>query len=191
MQVFNSKTYTEKLREHYETFFGAPGNRLAPKHGPIEKLFYDFYVLEFPVNKRHKMICYCTVGMSADRIDNNLIELIIYSPRIDDSILELLTVIASYHRNKLPLNIHHTVNIGQPWIDNSKCDHGFISLPYIEGDTFELFNLDDQTTHCYWFIPITEKERDFQLEKGCEALEQLFEDSQFDYLNPNRLSLID
>ena len=119
------------------------------------------------------MICYCTVGMSADRIVDNLIELIVYSPRIDDSILELLTVIASYHRNKLPLNIHHTVNIGQPWIDNSKCDHGFISLPYIEGDTFELFNLDGQIIHCYWFIPITEKERDFQLEKGCEALEQL------------------
>ena len=107
-------------------------------------------------------------------------------PRPDNSIVELLTFCASYHRNKLPLNIHHTVNIGQPWLDHSKCDHGFISLPYLDGDQLEIFAFGGQTIHCYWFIPITEKERDYKIDKGCEALEQLFEEKQIDYLNPNR-----
>ena len=190
MQVFNSKKYTDRLRQHYENYYGATGKLLILDHGPSEKLHSDFSILEIPPNDRHSMFCYCTVGMSADRIDDNLIELVLYSPRPDNSIVELLTFCASYHRNKLPLNIHHTVNIGQPWLENSKCDHGFISMPYLDGEELKLFNFDEHTIHCYWFIPITEKERDYKIDKGCEALEQLFEEKQLDYLNPERRSLV-
>ena len=136
------------------------------------------------------MFCYCTVGMSADRVDENLIELFIYSPKSDDSLVELLTVCASYHRNGLPLNLHHTVNIGRPWLGNSKCDHCFISKPYLDGQELELFFYDEQEICCYWVIPITEKERDFKIENGCEELEQLFEDKQLNYLDPDRGCLV-
>jgi hypothetical protein len=51
----------------------------------------------------------------------------------------------------------------------------FISLPYLDGEQLELFNFDRHTIHCYWFIPITEKERNYKIENGCEALERLFE----------------
>jgi hypothetical protein len=166
------------------------GKRLTFDKGPKEKLLSDFHVLEFPPNQKHSMFCYCTVGMSADRLDGNLIELVVYAPKPDNSLVELLTVCASYHRNVLPLNIHHTVNIGQPWLDESKCDHAFISLPYLDGQELEIFNFEDSEIHCYWLIPITEKERDFKIENGCEALEQLFEEKQIDYLNPDRDSLI-
>ena len=190
MQVFNSKNYTETLKHHYETYFGKTGKQLKLDYGPTEKLHSDFYILEVTPNDRHSMFCYCTVGMSADRIDDNLVELVLYSPRPDNTIVELLTFCASYHRNKLPLNIHHTVNVGQPWLDKSKCDHGFISLPYLDGEELELFSFGGQTIHCYWFIPITEKERDYKANNGCEALEQLFEEKKIDYLNPNRDSLV-
>jgi Suppressor of fused protein (SUFU) len=189
MVVFNSKKYIDTLLQHFERYFGKSGKKIRLEYGPKEKLNPDFYVLEILPNDRHNMFCYCTVGMSADRLDENLIELVLYSPRQDNSIVELLTFCASYHRNKLPLNIHHTVNIGQPWLDNSKCDHGFISLPYLDGELLELFNFGGQNIHCYWFIPITEKERDFKVENGCEALEQLFEEKTFNYLNPSRESL--
>jgi len=69
--------------------------------------------------------------MSLDRQDDNLIEVFVFSPRQDFDQVELITVCASYHRNGLPLNIHHTINIGRPWLDNSKCDHCFISLPHL------------------------------------------------------------
>ena len=92
--------------------------------------------------------------------------------------------------NGLPLNIHHTVNIGQPWLGDSICDHGFISLPYLDGPDLEIFQFNGHEIHCYWFIPITEKERDYKTEQGCEALEQLFESKQINYLSPNRKCLI-
>jgi hypothetical protein len=33
-------------------------------------------------------------------------------------------------------------------------------------------------------------ERDYKIEYGCEALEELFEEKQLDYLNPLRNSLV-
>jgi hypothetical protein len=190
MQLSDTLLYTQELREHYETYFGKSGQRHTYDEGPREKLNPDFFVLEIPPNERQNMFCYCTVGMSVDRSDENLIELILYSPKKDKSLIMLMTVCASYHRNVLPLNIHHTVNIGQSWLEDSKCDHGFISLPYLDGQALEIFKFRDKEIHCYWFIPITEQERDYKIENGCEALEQLFEDKELDYLNPNRQSLI-
>jgi hypothetical protein len=190
MQVLNPKTYIDKLRQHYERYFGMTGKSMTLDKGPKEKLYSDFQVLEFPPNQKHSMFSYCTVGMSADRLDDNLIELVVYASKADNSLLELLTICASYHRNVLPLNIHHTVNIGQPWVDDSICDHAFVSLPYLDGQELEMFNFEGSEIHCYWLIPITEKERDFKIENGSEALELLFEEKQIDFLDPKRDSLV-
>jgi len=184
------KLYAERLYMHYKNYFLEPGKRLVLNVGPKEKLHEEFYVLEIPPNGKHSMYTYCTVGMSCDRTDDNLIELFVFSSAPSHSLVELLTYCASYHRNRLPLNIHHTVNIGQPWIGNSICDHGFISLPYLDGPDLEIFQFNGYDIHCYWFIPITEKERDYKTEHGCEALEQLFESKQINYLNPNRKCLL-
>ena len=189
MQLFEPKNYVNNLSQHYEAYFAVTGKRLRLDKGPSNKLHEDFYILEFPHNIRHQMFCYCTVGMSVDRLDDNLVELVVYSPRSDERLVELLTVCASHHRNTLPLTLNHTVNIGQPGLDSSRCDHGFISLPYLDGQGLEIFNVGIEEVHCYWFIPITEQERDFKIENGPEALEQLFEDKKLDYLNPTRDSL--
>jgi hypothetical protein len=190
MKLF-TKTYSDSLRKHYESYFGKKGARKDWTIGPTEKLHSDFYVLEIAPNKVHNMWTYLTVGMSLDRTDKNLIELFVHSPEQSDSIVELLTLNASFHRNSDFLNLHHTVNIGQPWLNNSICDHGFISLPYLDGEKLELFKYEKKTIHCYWLIPITEKERDFKSDNDCESLERLFEDKQLDYLNPNRKCLIE
>jgi hypothetical protein len=97
---------------------------------------------------------------------------------------------ASFHKNSAPLNLHHTVFVGQLTDSNTTCDHGFISLPYIEGEELEIMKFNDQVIHCYWFIPITEKERDFKTEFGCDALEDLFEEKQLAYLDKTRKSLV-
>ena len=189
MNIFR-KTYNEKLRKHYEKHFKSKGTVREWITGPTEKLHSEFYVLEIAPNSVHSMWTYLTVGMSMDRTDDNFIELFVFSPEKNNSLVELLTVSASFHRNKAPLNVHHTVNIGQPWIKNSTCDHGFISLPYLDGEKLELFEFENKVYRCLWFIPITKKERNYKTENSCEALEQLFEDGQLDYLNPNRKSLV-
>jgi hypothetical protein len=186
----NLKKYTEDLRRHYESFYGVAGNKLRWDKGPTHKLHSDFYILEFGPSKRHQMWTYATVGMSLDRDDDNLIELITYSKNQDNSRVELLTLNASFHRNAEPLNLHHTVVVGQLTDMNTTCDHGFISLPYIEGEELEIAHINGQEVNCYWFIPITEKERDYKTKFGCDALEDLFEEKQFDYLDTQRKSLV-
>jgi hypothetical protein len=184
------KKYTDDLTRHYESFYGVTGNKLTWDKGPTHRLHPDFYVLEFEPSKRHQMWTYATVGMSLDRDDDNLIELITYSKSRDKSRVELLTLNASFHRNSEPLNLHHTVVVGQLTDSDTTCDHGFISLPYIEGKELEIINLNGKEIHCYWFIPITEKERDYKTKFGCDALEDLFEQKQFDYLDKQRRSLV-
>ncbi|MBC9911123.1 suppressor of fused domain protein [Chitinophaga varians] len=186
MQASDPQQYIARLAQHYQHYFGVEGKKAILDKGPREKLHPDFYLLEIPPNKRHNAFIYCTVGMSADRTDDNLIELFVLSPKADQKLVELLTYCASYHRTGRPLNIHHTVNVGQPWLDNSVCDHAFISLPYLDEDDLQLFNFGEHAIHCYWLIPITRAERDYKVENGCEALEQLFEEKELDYLNPAR-----
>ena len=190
MKIFDPVLYTKALQTHYENYFETASIKHTWNNGPVEKLNPTFAVLEFPPNNKHQMWTYCSSGMSVDKLDNNLIELFIFSPISDSSLVELITVCASYHRTSLPLKIHDTVNIGKSWLANSECDHGFISLPYLDGEELEIFKFDEETIHCYWLIPITEKERDYKIENGYESLEQLFEEKQINYLDPNRPCLI-
>jgi len=128
--------------------------------------------------------------MSLDRPDESAIELFVLSPYQAESLAELLLICASFHRNSAILNLDHTVNIGRPWLPGSACDYAFISLPYLYGEQLELLSFLGYTTHCYWLIPITEAERKYKMNHGAEALEQLFEEKQLDYLNPNRKTLV-
>jgi len=187
----NSNRYTDRLRHHYELYFGVTGNKVKWTKGSTHKLHPDFYILEIESSKRRAMWAYATVGMSLDRNDNNLIELITYSPTKDSSRVELLTVNASFHRNSEALNLHHTVFIGQLTNFDTTCDHGFISLPYLDGKELEIFQFYEKEIHCYWYIPITKAERDFKMMKGCNALEDLFEEKQFDHLDMRRKSVVE
>jgi hypothetical protein len=190
MRVFNTKAYVKWLQRHYEDHFDIEGNRMLPGPGTNYLLHRDFYVLEIPPNNRHNMFAYCTVGMSADRLDENLTELFVYSPVANPALVDLMAHCAHYHRNRLPVRTHNTIGIGRPWLENSKCDHGFISIPWLDGRRLELFDFDGYAIRVNWFIPITKDERNYRLKYGCEALEQLFEQKKIDYLNPARKCLV-
>jgi hypothetical protein len=190
MQVFNKDQYCEGLVAHYETYFQAKGKRLERIGDPLSKLAREFFVLMIPPNKVRSFFIFCTIGMSCDRLDENLIELFVYSREPSDSINELLTFCASFHRTGNAIGLNHTVNIGKPWIGDSECDHGFISLPYLDGEALEQFHFGDRVIHNYWYIPITKRERDFKVSNGAEKLEVAFEETQFDYLDPGRQSVV-
>ena len=178
------------MRKHYEGYFTAKGNKLEWKIDPNSKIDDFFYVLEFAPNEKHDMWIYCSVGMSPGIDPEAKTEVFIFSPKKDFTIVELLTMVASYHKNNSPFALHHTFNIGRPWLDKSKCDHCFISLPYLDGEELELFLFDEAITHCYWLIPITKSEVEYKEENGCDALENLFEEKAINYLEPNRIPLV-
>jgi hypothetical protein len=127
--------------------------------------------------------------MSLDMADT-LIELHIFSAKQDITLVELLTVTASFHRNDTPLALHHSVFIGRSWQDHSLYDYAFISLPYLDGDGLEVFPVDNTYLHNLWLLPITEQERHFKMAHGWDALEEKFEECALNYLNPNRQSCI-
>ena len=179
----------ELLQQHLEEHWGANPAKLKWPHDPQGKMLDSFSVLEFPPNEHHSYWIYSTIGMSLDS-EENLIELHLFSTKQDFTLVKLLTVTASYHRNGAELGLHHTVNFGRPWQDDSQCNYGFISLPYLDGEALEIFEFGDEHLHNLWLIPITESERNYKIEQGWESLEEKFERGGLDYSNPNRDSCI-
>jgi hypothetical protein len=124
--------------------------------------------------------------------DAERLELHLFSPTQADSHVELLTVVAHYHRTGSSLGLGHTVNFGRPWLPHSKCKYGLISLPYLDGPDLENYTCKSvgEEIRFLWLIPITKRERDYKTQNGLEALEARFEEAQFDYLDPSRRSVV-
>jgi hypothetical protein len=180
--------YIKELRRHYERVWGASSGVAHWTQGPVGELPKAFGVAVFPPRAERSYWVYATLGMSIGYRES--IELHLFSPRQADELVELLTVVAHYHRTGNRLGLHHTVNFGRPWLTNSTCSYGLISLPYLNGPELEWLASSDLRIRSLWLLPITEAERDFKKRKGTEALERLFEEHQVDYLNPERRSLV-
>jgi hypothetical protein len=112
-----------------------------------------------------------------------------FSPFASDLIVELLVATAHYHRTGHTLNLWHTVNFGRPWLEGSACEYGLISLPYLDGPRLEDFRSGTSSVKFYWLIPVTRKEVRLKAEYGVKALEERFELSSFDYVDPMRPSV--
>lgn len=102
---------------------------------------------------------------------------------------QLLRMTAWYHADPDPshqLGWGHTLPIGEPWIEHSRCDVLLVCRPYPLDPRFEVLDLDGTHVHFYWLLPITESEREYRATAGLEALEQRFEDAQLRYWDPHR-----
>jgi hypothetical protein len=128
----------------------------------------------------------------AGQHDDAPIELHLFSPLSSDKHVELLTAIAHYHRTSARLGLGHTVNLGRSWLPGSSCNFGLISLPYLDGPTLEIMNHPDfkKPVRLLWLIPITKEELIFKKTHGLEALEERFEKTGFNYLDPHRSSVV-
>ena len=189
MRLFSKKTYQEEIIDHYKKSWQNDYKTYLWDKGPFEKLPHDFRVLEFEPTKNRNMWTYATCAMS-QREDYARIELHIFSSKRDEGLIELLTIIAHYHRNTSKLNVGHSVNFGRPWQDKSNCQYGLISLPYLDGPSLEDFQSSAGILKFYWLIPVTEEEVNFKAKYGIESLEQIFDERGLDYINSNRSSLV-
>jgi hypothetical protein len=174
------------IKTHYSGFWNATGKRSPFDRGPIHQLPPDFSVLEFPPRNDRKMWTYATCCMSQAG-DDHPIELHVFSSSKTDEVTELLYASAHFHRTGERLGLNHTVNFGKPWSAQSSCDHGLISLPYLDGPSLE--NGPDNIKF-YWLIPVTEAEVAYALAHGVNALEEQFERGPFNYLDSARTSVV-
>jgi Suppressor of fused protein (SUFU) len=173
---------------HYEKNWGSTAGTLCLNAGPINELPAGFKILEYPPTNRRKMWTYAICGLSLQG-DAISLELHLFSPIQTNEHVELLTAIAHYHLTGDYLDVRHTVNFGRPWLQGSESDHGLITLPYLDGPKLEWLKTGNHKIHFLWLIPITPEEVQFQKLHGAEALEQRFEDCNFDYLDPLRKSI--
>jgi hypothetical protein len=181
-------TYCRELEEHYARHWSVPLERIRLTVGSMGDLPPDFAVLF--MQRTSDMMAYATVGMSQLQDDDRLELHILSRPakRARLEVVEILTAVAHYHRTGQALGIGHTVNFGRPWLPGSVCTYGLISLPYLDGPDLEWLRLRD--VRFLWLIPVTEAEVQFKKQHGLDALEQRFEAAGFDYLDPDRRSVV-
>lgn len=180
--------YAELIERHYSEIWSSPIDSIRLQQGPIAQLPEDFSVLV--IRRTPEVVAYATKCMSQLSDENRLeLHLLASAKRAPDfGAAEILTAAAHYHRTGAPLGLGHTVNFGRPWFPESSCDHGLVSLPYLDGPGLEL--IEDPAVRFLWLVPITSSELRFKKDRGLEALEQRFEEAQFDYLDPFRPSVV-
>ena len=180
---------SNSIRAHYEGCWTEKSESTQWQLGPMQQLVPEFTTLRFPPTRNRKMWTYATCGMSS-QADAPPIELHLFSPFQTESHVELLTAIAYYHMTGAYLDLGHTVNFGRAWLPESKCMHGLISLPYLDGPKLEWLSENGQKVRFLWLLPITDEELKFKLAHGLDALEDNFQNRPFDYVNPSRPSVV-
>jgi hypothetical protein len=181
--------WATQIERHYRTTWQVAPEACAFSAGPIHQLPHGFSVLKFPPHGARTMWTYATRCMSIPS-DERPIELHMSSPCETDEVAELLVVTAHFHRTSTKLDLGHSVFFGKPWIDQSECRYGLVSLPYLDGPNLEMLHSGPRTLNFYWLIPITSSEVEYKTRHGLDALEAEFDRSGFDYVNPQRWSVV-
>ncbi|HEY1385426.1 MAG TPA: suppressor of fused domain protein [Dongiaceae bacterium] len=181
--------WEESVESHYRSVWGVDAEPRQFSAGAIQRLPVDFIILRYPPHAERALWAYATCGMSQPD-DAAPLELHMFSPRASPEIEELLVVTAGFHRTYATLDVGHSVNFGRPWLTESNCRHGLISLPYVDGPTLENLRIGETLVKCYWLIPVTLDEVNYKQLNGLEALEQTFERKSLNYWDPSRESTV-
>jgi hypothetical protein len=188
MGTMTNTTYAQAIEKHYTKQWRTPMDRVRWDKGPVEELPEEFRVLV--IKRSSEMVAYATLCMSQPD-DTGRLELhMLASPdqALKPHFVEMLTIIAHYHRTGSQLALGHSVNFGQPLVPESNCTHGLISLPYLDGPKLEW--MANPKVRFLWLVPITQEELAFKKTHGMEALEERFEEKQFNYLDLFRPSVV-
>lgn len=184
--------YASRLIDHYGKTWGHHAYEARWSKGPTEELPPTFQVLVFEPTRERGLWVYATCGMSSAE-DKSALELHLLSPSEYSGHIELLTVVAHYHRTGHPLGaVGSTVNFGRPWMPGSNLTYGLISRPYRDGPSLEILaeGGGNGSVTCYWLLPITKNERDYKKQFGLEKLEALFDEHGLRYADPMRSSVV-
>lgn len=187
--TISGKDYKDRILKHYTVNWQVNGREIVFTKGPVHELPPEFAIVEFAPHAGREMWTYATCCMSQE--DDTLpTELHMFSPIQNEKIVELLVATAHYHRTGHRIGLGNSVNFGRPWLDNSACEYGFVSLPYLDGPKLENLALSrDKTLKMYWLIPVTKSEVEYKKVHGVDGLEELFETGSLNYIDVTRKSL--
>ena len=121
------------MQSHVEAFFrGHPVEVRRFDRGPINRRVPNFEVACIGPGPKIGLWTYVTLGCwDAMHQGEHGLEFILVGSGDDDRHLETLAMNAYYHAGpeSQHLDLGHTVPIGQPWVDDSACDHLLVCLP--------------------------------------------------------------
>ena len=187
-------TVHDGILNHYREFWGS--ERVDEVHwtpGPMASRLPDFHIAKVRPEEPGGMWTFATIGAWRGTEDEDHgLEFVAVARSESASVMTHLGMTAYYQAGPLEnrLGVGHTVPIGEGWIDGSPLDVLLVSLPYLWGPKLEHCQLPGRHIQVLWLIPITAAELAFQQTNGTEALEQRFEETSFDYLNPFRPSVV-
>lgn len=169
------------------------------KEGPMKFILPDWHVIEIAPLKVKESWIYVSIGtweVTKDELYEQGrygLDFIITSPERNLRHVKTLAMVAVYHSDpKLRINLQRVIDIGDPWMEGSRCDHFLVSLPHSfpEERELETILINDIYISFWWLLPITKKEADYAEKHGVDALEDLFEKKRINTVDVKRKSVV-
>ena len=180
---------TNDIHRHVRDFFS--GHHVHVTQwllGPAKDELPDLRVLEVAPGPKTKFWVYITAGASAPNPANPF-EYLMISDQARTRYVEVLTILA-YYGILHNLGLGHTMGIGMPLVEGSRCEHLYLSLPYTFGPELEVCPAGEAEVHILWAFPITSSEKAHLLAKGMDSLEERFEKRRVEYWSPMRKAVV-
>jgi hypothetical protein len=153
----------------------------------------EFHIAKIRPEQSGGMWVFASIGAwQASALEGHGTEFVAVAGSESGAVMEHVAMAAYYHAGPVEnrLGVGHTVPIGESWEEGSALDVLLVTRPYIFGPTLEHCELPAQHVQVLWIIPISQAERALARRDGFETLEALFEESNVDYLDPFRPSLV-
>src|SRR5215468_11015705 len=186
------------LRKHINSIW--PENakeEYVHKEGPMRIMLPNWRVIEIAPLKAKAPWVYVSLGaweVTKDELYEQGrygIDFLITSPERKLHHIKTLAMAATYHSDpKTRINIQHVVDIGEPWMEGSQCDHFLVSFPHVYPPKLETILINDIWISFWWLLPITKKEADYAWKHGVEALEEILEKKRINTVDVKRKSAI-
>ncbi|SNR88855.1 Suppressor of fused protein (SUFU) [Actinacidiphila glaucinigra] len=185
----------QALDRHVREFFaGHPVGTAAHDLGDGRRgTVPDLRVIEVGPGPRGDHWTYVTAGCwSRGARDGHGVEFVLTAPVPDPRFADLIAMTAHYHCGPRPhpLDVGHSLPVGEPWVPGSACDHILVSLPYLHGPDLEVCHLPDGHARLLWLLPVTSSEIAFRREHGTEALERRFDEAGIRPLDLHRAPVV-
>jgi hypothetical protein len=190
--------FIDQREAHYEKFWGPIQNQVMHS-ADVKPVHVDVYT--FTPTKERPYFTLITGGMSDLRQNipschptlNKRAEVMTYTHELQNWMYNVLKGLAEMPFNdETFLHWYHTVPNGIPMTAEPSELTAFLFLPPIfEAEGFSPMIVDGDQTDMLVMVPITERELIFTRERGIEAMLEIFDQQDFDYIiNERRSSFV-
>ena len=186
-----ARTTNEQLTRHVSGFW-PKWTAFSWEHGEIMQRLPEFRVLRVPPFAAGEPWIYVTVGAwEAARDGSEQVEFLLLAPAEDPYHVETLAAVTMRQfEPELTARVGRVVPIGRPWTKGAAADHFLVTLPYPFGPEFERCDSASGLVRFLWLVPIAKEEAEYVREHGVDAFEDLAEDADVEFADPNRPSLV-